>query len=141
MHIKKIILLILIIGFSSLPIFAEEMNLIRAKNNAYIHNNKGLAYLEEKYYFGAIKEFEIAIALNPDSQASSTYYVNLGRTYETIGYYDLAKPYYEKAVSLSPLYFDFYLRMVQKYGRGFLFLLKLCHFYLKQPNHYQMDVS
>lgn len=98
-----------------MPTFADEV--IKAKNNAYIHNNKGLLYLEEKYYFGAIKEFEIAIALNPNSQASATYYTNLGKTYETIGYYDLAKPYYEKAVSLNPLYFDYYLKMVQNYKR------------------------
>ena len=41
-------------------------------------------YLEEKYYFGAIKEFQIAIALLPNSQASAAYYTNLGKTYEKI---------------------------------------------------------
>lgn len=115
MRIKKLFLLLSIIIFTSIPTIADEV--IRAKNNAYIHNNKGLAYLEEKYYFGAIKEFEIAIALNPDSQASATYYANLGRTYETIGYYDLAKPYYEKAISLNPLYFDYYLKMAKNYQK------------------------
>ena len=137
MRIKKLFLLLSIIIFTSIPTIADEV--IRAKNNAYIHNNKGLAYLEEKYYFGAIKEFEIAIALNPDSQASATYYANLGRTYETIGYYDLAKPYYEKAISLNPLYFDYYLKMAKNYKKLGIVNKKIkefdryCRIYIKYP--------
>lgn len=115
MYLKKCILIITLLIYSAIPIFADET--IRAQNNAYRHNNKGLLYLDEKYYFGAIKEFEIAIALNPNSQASATYYVNLASTYEKIGYYDLAKPYYEKAVSLCPLYFDYYLKLTNNYKK------------------------
>ena len=115
MHIKKVILSLFLIVYSALPIFADEF--INAKNNAYRHNNKGLIYLDEKYYFGAIKEFEIAIALNPNSQSSATYYSNLGKTYELIGCYDLAQPLFEKAVTLHPLYFDYYLQMVKNYKK------------------------
>ena len=115
MYIKKFLILSIMLIFIAKPIFADET--IRAENNAYRHNNKGLLYLDEKYYFGAIKEFEIAIALNPNSQASATYYANLGSTYEKIGYYDLARPYFEKAVSLHPLYFDYYLKLAQNYKK------------------------
>ena len=90
---------------------------IEAENNAYIHNNKGLMYLEEKYYYGAIKEFQMAIDLNPNSQASAIYYVNLGKTYEKIGYDTLARSYFEKAVSLNPLCFDYYLKMCENYKK------------------------
>lgn len=93
--------------------FADEQ--IKAENNAYRHNNKGLIYLEEKYYYGAIKEFQIAIDLNPKSQASAVYYSNLGKTYEKIGYHDLARPCFEKAVSLNVLCFDYYLKMAENY--------------------------
>ena len=99
----------------SQSVFADET--IRAQNNAYQHNNKGLLYLDEKYYFGAIKEFQIAIALNPNSQASAIYYTNLGKTYEKIGYPKLAKPCFEKAVSLNVLCFDYYLQMVENYKK------------------------
>ncbi|MGN0013948.1 MAG: hypothetical protein ACI37T_00850, partial [Candidatus Gastranaerophilaceae bacterium] len=44
---------------------------INAQANASKHNNIGLEWLREKYYFGAIKEFEIAINLNPNTQATS----------------------------------------------------------------------
>lgn len=99
----------------SQSVFADET--IRAQNNAYQHNNKGLLYLDEKYYFGAIKEFQIAIALNPNSQASAIYYTNLGKTYEKIGYPKLAQPCFEKAVSLNVLCFDYYLQMVENYKK------------------------
>lgn len=92
-------------------------NKIQAKNNAYRHNNKGLIYLEENYYYGAIKEFQIAIDLNPDSQASAVYYVNLGNTYEKIGYPDLARPCFEKALRLNALCFDYYLKMTENYKK------------------------
>ncbi len=90
---------------------------IKAQNNAYRHNNKGLIYLSEKYYYGAIKEFQIAIDLNPKSQASAVYYTNLGKTYETIGYSDLARPCFEKAVSLNVLCFDYYLNLAKNYKK------------------------
>ncbi len=116
MHlIKKIIICCFICLLFASCVFADE--LIDAQKNAYRHNNKGLIYLEEKYYFGAIKEFQIAIDLNPNSQASAVYYVNLGKTYEKIGYDNLAKPCFEKAVSLNILCFDYYLNMVENYKK------------------------
>ena len=106
-------LFLIIFVLFSLNIISYADETIQAENNAYRHNNKGLLYLEDKYYFGAIKEFQIAIDLNPNSQASSVFYYNLGNTYETIGYY--STPYFEKAVSLNPLYFDYYLKLAENY--------------------------
>ena len=115
MFIKKLfIFIIILLSFSQCSLGIDN---IKAQNNAYWHNNKGLIYLEEKYYFGAIKEFQIAIDLNPNSQASAVFYTNLGKTYEKIGYYDLAKPCFEKAVSLNILCFDYYLKMVENYKK------------------------
>lgn len=125
MSVKKILLLFLLL-ISTLyynVCFADEQ--IKAQNNAYRHNNKGLLYLEEKYYYGAIKEFQIAIDLNPNSQAAAVYYVNLGTTYEKIGYFDLAKPCFEKAVRLNILCFDYYLKMVENYKKLGLVSTKL----------------
>ncbi len=96
-------------------VLADET--IKAENNAYLHNNKGLLYLKEDYYFGAIKEFEMAIDLLPNTQATASFYVNLGTTYEKIGYPSLAKPCFEKAVSLNVLCFDYYLKLAQNYKK------------------------
>ena len=90
---------------------------IKAENNAYRHNNKGLIYLNENYYFGAIKEFQMAIDLMPEAQGSAVYYVNLADTYDKIGYIELARPNYEKALKLHPLYFDYYYRLAKCYKK------------------------
>ncbi len=123
MFIKKLVFLILFFFLTVNFSYADEV--IKAQNNAYRHNNKGLLYLEDKYYFGAIKEFQIAIDLNPNTQASAAYYVNLGKTYETIGYNNLAQPCFEKAVELNPLCFDYYLKMVENYKKSGILDIKL----------------
>ena len=117
MHLKKLLILFFLllipqVGYCKHNSAAWE---IKAENNAYRHNNKGLMYLEDKYYFGAIKEFQMAIDLLPNTQATATFYTNLGRTYEKIGYPDLAKNCYEKAVSINVLCFDYYLQLAKCY--------------------------
>lgn len=115
MHLKSFFIVILIFLFNTQNVYAYAE--IRAENNAYRHNNKGLIYLKENYYFGAIKEFQIAIDLMPEAQGSAVYYVNLGTTYEKIGYPSLAQPCYEKALKLHPLFFDYYVRVAKIYKK------------------------
>ena len=115
MYLKSFFTVILILLFNVQSVFAYAE--IRAENNAYRHNNKGLIYLKENYYFGAIKEFQIAIDLMPEAQGSAVYYVNLGMTYEKIGYPSLALPCYEKALKLHPLFFDYYVRVAEIYNK------------------------
>ncbi len=114
MNIKNLFILLIILLYTPLCFAGETINSVK---NAYRHNNKGLIYLEEKYYFGAIKEFQIAISLNPKSQASASFYTNLGTTYEKIGYNELAKDCFEKALALNPLYFDSYLKLAENYKK------------------------
>ncbi len=116
MDLKRAVIIILTTLISS-GCSAKADEAIKAENNAYIHNNKGLLYLKEEYYYGAIKEFEIAIDLLPDSQASSAFYVNLGTAYEKIGYPKLAKPCFEKAVSIDVLCFDYYRKLAENYKK------------------------
>jgi tetratricopeptide (TPR) repeat protein len=115
LYLKKILILIFFLILAVNSAFADET--IKAENNAYYHNNMGILYLKEKYYFGAIKEFQIAIDLNPKSQAAAAYYVNLGTTYEKIGYNELARPCFEKAVSINVLCFDYYLKLAENYKK------------------------
>ena len=39
--------------------------MIDAVKNSILHNNLGMNYFNEGYYYGAIQEFKIAISLNP----------------------------------------------------------------------------
>ena len=80
---KLFFIIIVLIFFINNVAFATPRNTFKidASKNAINHNNLGVNYLERKDYYSAIKEFEIAILINPDTQASATYYNNLGKTY------------------------------------------------------------
>lgn len=132
MHLKKIFIAFLIF-LTSQAAYCGNWD-IKAENNAYRHNNKGLMYLEEKYYYGAIKEFQIAIDLLPNAQATGTFYTNLGRTYEKIGYPDLARNCYEKAVNINVLCFDYYLQLAKIYKTLNIVDEKLNEFQNKTPS-------
>ena len=110
---KKIgsILFVLLIWIGTIGAVYE----IDAARNASIHNNRGVNLLKEKYYFGAIKEFEIAIQINPDTQATATYYNNLGKTYLLIGYPNLAEESFKFALSKNSANFEFYQNLVTSY--------------------------
>ena len=115
MYLKKIFIILFCLSFYGQYCFANQT--IEAENNAFRHNNQGILYLKEKYYFGAIKEFKIAIDLLPNSQATAVYYSNLGRTYEEIGYPELARYCFKKAVTINVLCFDYYLKLAQNYKK------------------------
>lgn len=132
MYIKNWIILIILLFCSVNASIADEV--IKAQNNAFFHNNKGLNYLKENYYFGAIKEFQMAIDLSPNTQASSTFYTNLGLTYEKIGYPILAQPLFEKAVKLNPLYFENYVKMTSNYKKLGILEAKLEEYQTKLDN-------
>lgn len=115
---RKYIAVLLFLFSASFLTGATDLHyVIDAESNAARHNNLGIACLKEKYYFGAIKEFEMAINLNPNTQASAVYYNNLGRTYITIGYPELAEDNFRKALLKYPLCFEYYLNLVEAYGK------------------------
>lgn len=88
---------------------------INAEKNAYIHNNRGLMYVDEKCYYAAIQEFKIAISLNPDTQATAVYYNNLGEVYLTIGYPDYALDCFKRALKQFSLNFKYYHNLAKTY--------------------------
>lgn len=105
------IVFILILAISNFGAVYE----IDASRNASFHNNLGVNHLKEKYYYGAIKEFEMAIQLNPNTQATGTYYNNLGKTYLKIGYYNLAEKAFNSALEKNSANFEIYQNIVQTY--------------------------
>ena len=125
--IKKIILLFfIIINLSAIAFAANDKNYlglmkIDPEKNAYVHNNFGLQYLSIGQYYAAIEEFKIAICLNPDTQATSVFYTNLGDTYMKLGNYVQAQDCYERALEKYPLNFNYYQNIVSVYKvRGIL---------------------
>ena len=114
---KLFFIIIVLIFFINNVAFATPRNTFKidASKNAINHNNLGVNYLERKDYYSAIKEFEIAILINPDTQASATYYNNLGKTYLKIGYPDMAEKAFKDALKRNPANFEFYQNLVTSY--------------------------
>lgn len=119
-----IIFLVLVLGS---PAFSYRFT-IEAERNANYHNNLGLIYVADRYYAAAIKEFQIAILINPDTQATAVYYSNLANVYMKIGYPALAQDVLERAVKLSPQNFSYYQDLVLTYKRQKILPLKLKHY-------------
>lgn len=134
---KYIIFLLIFFLFISGRAFAasDKSYVIDAEMNASLHNNLGLDYLKGKYYFGAIKEFQIAIGISPNTQASSVYYVNLGKTYMTIGYPELAQNQFETALRLYPLNFEYYKYLVDSFGKQNILEKKLDYYTKNRRNN------
>lgn len=92
-----------------------ETFVIEAEKNATMHNNKGVKYMKDYWYYPAIQEFKIAISLSPETQASAVYYNNLGECYMKIGYPDLAQDCFEHAVKLYTLNFRYFQNLADCY--------------------------
>jgi len=85
--------------------------------NAIWHNEKGMSFLDLKYYGAAIREFQIAILLNPESEASSAFYNNLGMTYYKIDDYNSAEKNFQRAFELKPFYLEYYKNFINTYKK------------------------
>lgn len=86
---------------------------IDAAKNAFLHNNMALKYVSEQNYAAAIQEFQIAISLNPKTQATSVYYNNLGETYMKIGLFRAAQACFENAITQYSLDFQYYQNLAK----------------------------
>ncbi len=112
---RYIIFLLLLSGILASGYRKPDVYVIDATKNAFLHNNMGLRYMNEQYYAAAIQEFKIAISLNPNTQATSVYYNNIGDAYMAIGYPDMARRPYEDAIKQYSLNFQYYQDLVKCY--------------------------
>ena len=113
---KKICILSLIMMTFFLSGYKKpDKYVIDAEQNAYIHNNKGLIYLEENAYYPAIQEFKIAISLSPNVQASAIFYTNLGECYMKMGHPEMAQDCFERAIQQFALNFRYYENLANCY--------------------------
>jgi len=88
---------------------------IESEQNAYLHNNMGLVYLQERAYYPAVQEFKIAISLAPDVQASAVFYNNLGECYMKLNQASLAQDCFERAIQQFSLNFKYYKNLAECY--------------------------
>ena len=88
---------------------------IDAAKNAVMHNEKGVRFLEDGYLASAIVEFKLAIALNPKSAATATFYNNLGTAYLRIHKYNWAASSFKNAISLNPNFLEYYKNLARTY--------------------------
>lgn len=73
--------------------------------------------MQDRYYAAAIKEFQIAILLDPNTQATGTYYANLANCYMKIGYPALAQDALQRAIKLNPMHLTYYQDLAIIYKR------------------------
>ena len=92
-----------------------EEYVIESEQNAYLHNNLGLMYIQERAYDPATQEFKIAISLSPDVQASAVFYNNLGECYMKLGQPDMARDCFERALRQFSLNFRYYKNLAECY--------------------------
>lgn len=111
---KSIIILCLLFMSVGLSGYRKpDVYVIDAVKNSNIHNNLGIMYMSERQYFAAIEEFKIAISLNPESQASSVYYNNLGECFTLIGHPELATDCFERALRIYSLNLKYYINLAK----------------------------
>ncbi len=116
MKLNYKILFVLFI-FISIPSFSMNSNRgldgyewqkIDARKNARLHSNMGNIYFDEKHYIGALKEYEIAYNLIPNSQESAVYLYNIGRCFMELKRYNLAKNAFNGAIEKDCINMTYY---------------------------------
>jgi len=106
----------------------ENIPVVDAEKNANFHNNLGLLYLRDSYYNAAIKEFNIAIAINPNHQTSASYQGNLAKAFMIIGQPAMAQDSLEKAIKLDSMTLLYYIELVDAYKAQKILPQKLLQF-------------
>lgn len=116
-----------------------DVYVIDASKNAATHNNQGLNDLSEGDYYGAIEEFNIAISLNPKTQATAVYYNNLGETYFKLGYFAYAQRCFQAAIAQYNLNFLYYQNLAKVYKAQNLVKSKMKYYVAaSNKNHLNM---
>lgn len=103
---------------------------IEAQKNASMHNNLGCMYFKDKDYLAAIKEYRIAIGIDPNSQSTATYFNNLGKAYLILGeiqvknklptgtmgdFSKMAETAFEEAIKIDCMKIEYYNNLVKAY--------------------------
>ncbi len=105
-----------LLTFITILLFCQGSTfVINPANNAVVHNERGLFYMDSNYYGAAIQEFRLAIMLNPRSEVSSAFYNNLAMAYYKIGDYKAAEINLKEAIKLKPYYIEYCENLIKTY--------------------------
>lgn len=94
-------------------------NKIDATKNARVHSNMGNIYFAENNYISALKEYQIAFNLVPNSQASAVYLYNIAQCFVKLNDYNSALKAIKGAIekdSINITYYDFLAQCCIKLG-------------------------
>jgi len=83
--------------------------------NAVWHNEQGLFYMQEGYYYQAACEYRLAISLSSNTAATATFYNNLGIVYQRAQKDKWALECFQKAIQMNPNFLEYYQNMIKVY--------------------------
>jgi len=129
-----VLILVMVALFAS-AFVRPDVYKIDAEKNAVTHNNLGLKAVSEQYYYQAIQEFNLAIALNPNTQATAVYYNNLGETYLKIGYPKEAQRCFENSITQYNLNFLYYQNLIKSFKAQKIIPAKIKYYESKQDKN------
>ena len=122
----KFFLILLTCLLISAPAFCAKslVTPVDAQRAAQSHNNKGVDFYNDKDYMAAIKEFKIALGINPNNQTSAVYHNNLGRTYLALArlgaqgapFAYWAQVSFESAIAQDCMNLGFYKNLVDSFA-------------------------
>ncbi|MBI5196215.1 MAG: tetratricopeptide repeat protein, partial [Nitrospirae bacterium] len=111
-HASRITVLLLAALVLSLSIATYKRNLVwqdeirlwedvnrKSPDKSRVHLNLGLAYQNHKRLEEAVREYYIALSLNPNYKEA---YNNLGNIYKNMGFIDKAIEHYQNALKINP---------------------------------------
>lgn len=135
----SILLSTLFVIIFALGFVRPDVYRIDAQKNAVIHNNLGLKAISEENYATAIQEFNIAIALNPKTQATAVYYNNLGEVYMKLGYFSDAQRCFQNSITQYSLNFLYYKNLVDAFKAQGAVNSKI-NYYMQRAEKHSLDM-
>jgi len=98
--------------------YEYKIEALDASKNANNHNAQGIMWMEMSQYAPALSEFQMAIALSPNTPASAAYYNNMGLIYVKVNNFTAAHACFEKAIELNPVFLEYYNKLVLMYKKS-----------------------
>lgn len=98
--------------------FGAEGDFYYIDENAIHHFREGQKWMEVGQYDAAVREFQIAIRLKPDTVMTAAIYNNLGLSYMKVQQFPKAIVSFQQAISLNPNFSLYYENLVKAYGKS-----------------------
>ncbi len=101
----------------SMQAFAADNDYYQMDDNAIYHFHQGEMWMSVGQYGAAIREFQIAIRLKPETAMTSSLYNDLGSAYLEAREFPRAIVSFQQAIKLNPNFSLYYENLVRAYGK------------------------